>query len=106
LDKFSDGGIAALHSAREQHPGSPIRVDHDSDRLTPHGAWLLAAPHGQGDIELIPPRHVASSEICDRPSQPLDTLIADVSAVIKTSTRTANRIQPSRWIERAKVQSE
>jgi hypothetical protein len=71
LHKFSDSGIAALHSAREQHPGSPIRVDHGSDRLTSHSAWLLATPHGQGDVELVSPRHVAASEIGDRPCEGL-----------------------------------
>jgi hypothetical protein len=72
LHKFRDSRIAALHGAREQHPGSPIRVDHGSDRLTSHSAWLLTTPHGQGDVELIPARHIVASEIGDRPCQSKD----------------------------------
>jgi hypothetical protein len=70
LDKFSDSGIAALHSAREQHPGSSIGVDHGSDCLTSHSAWLLATPHRQGDVELVSTRHVAATQIGDRPCEP------------------------------------
>ena len=72
LDKLRYRKIAALHSAAEQHPGPSIRVDHVSDRLTSHSAWLLAAAHGQGNIELVPARHVAASEIGDRPCEGLN----------------------------------
>ena len=64
-------GSPPSHSAGERRPGSPIRVDHDSDRLTFHSAWLLTTPHRQGDVQAVRPAPAHRGQRDLRSSKPI-----------------------------------